>query len=194
MNTSNGDETHASTSTAQPSEPSKEVILHPEGIPMLVPRLIHHPRLVEWSPPDHINKYLTYWLRRLLDKEVHNRLRTECPRPIVSPKVTNTPDFDTFMSNYMLQQGRDPCKGIEKGLKSAQDKLLDVAGPLTQTLVLTDEAISQGSPLDPLIMWDWLQRFICPLGNATTSLSSKHRRTALLRFNPELTDMADKES
>lgn len=62
------DEPRTSTSTALPSEPPKEVISCPEGVPMLDLWLIHHPRSAEWSPPDHIDKYLTTWLRCLLDK------------------------------------------------------------------------------------------------------------------------------
>lgn len=42
------------------------------------------------------------------------------------------------MTNYMVQHGRDLRKGIEKGLKSVKDKLLDVVCPLTQSEVITD--------------------------------------------------------
>lgn len=115
---------------------------------MLDLRHIQHPRRM--VPRDHIDQYLTYWLRRPLDKEVCNKLRVECPTTSVSHKVSHTPEFDTLMSNYMIKQGRDPRKGIKKGLKNVQDKLLDESGPLTQALVLTDEALSQGTALDPI--------------------------------------------
>lgn len=158
----------------------------PEDVPMLDLWHIRHQRSAEWSPLDHIDKYLNYWLRRRLNKEVRNRLRAECPRPTMSHKVTNTHDFDTYMSNYMTTQGVYPRKGIKKGLKSDQDKLLDIVGPLTQALVLTDKAICQGCPLDPLIMWNWLQHCIYLLGIENPSLSSEHRRAVLLRIDPQL--------
>lgn len=97
------------------------------------------------------------------------------------------------MTNYMIKRGRDPRKGFEKGLKRVQDKLLDVAGPLTQALVITDGAIAQVSAPDPLILWDWLQRCICLLGNANSALSAERRHTVLLRFDPQLMDMAEQE-
>lgn len=86
------------------------------------PRLIHHPRSTKLSPPDHIDQYLTYWLRKPLDKEVRNKLRAECPRPTIAHKATNTPEFDSYMSTYMAKRGRDPRKGIKKDLKSTHDK------------------------------------------------------------------------
>lgn len=99
-------EPRASTSTDKPVEPSKGVILRPEGVHKLDPRLICHPRLAECSPPDHIDQYLTYWLRHPLDKEVRtvcNRLRAECLRPTVSHKVLNTHKLYSFLSNYVTK-------------------------------------------------------------------------------------------
>lgn len=93
----------------------------------------------------------------------------------------------------MAKEGHDPCKGIEKGLKTAQDKLLDIARPLTQALVLTDEAISQGIPLDPMLIWDWRQQYVCLLGNVNSSLLAERRRAVLLRMDRQLAGMADKE-
>lgn len=116
-------------------------------------RLIHHPRSAEWAPT-HIDQYLTYWVHRPLEKEVRNRLHAECPKPTIAHRVSNTPEFDSFMATHMdmAKQGRDPKKCIEKGLKTAQDKLLDVTSHLTQVLVLANEAISHKSTLDPLLI------------------------------------------
>lgn len=38
-----------------------------------------------------------------------------------------------------------------------QDKLLGVSGPMTQIFVLADEAMQQGTPLDPSSIWDWIK-------------------------------------
>lgn len=81
-------------------------------------------------------------------------------------------------------------RALKKDSK-ASDKLLDVVGPLTQSEVITDEVISQGSPPDPLILWDRLQRCICLLGNADAALSAKRRHAVLLCIDPQLTDMAE---
>lgn len=39
------------------------------------------------------------------------------------------------MVTYMKKQGQDPCNGMEKGLKAAQDKILAVADSLTQIFI-----------------------------------------------------------
>lgn len=74
-------------------------------------------------------------------------VRAECPRSTVPEKVSCIPEFDNYIVTYMSKQGRDPCKGLEKGLKSAQDKFFDVGYSLAQVFALTDEAETQESPL-----------------------------------------------
>lgn len=127
-------------------------------------KLIRHRRLAEWYPPDDIAKYLRSWIRKSLDKEAWNRLRAECRCPTIQEKVMNTPEFDTFISTYMIKQGRDPRKGIEKGLKAVQDNILDISGPLTQILA-----------------------------NAHVALLAERWRAALYRIDARLADMAEKE-
>ncbi|XP_053310209.1 uncharacterized protein LOC128472338 [Spea bombifrons] len=189
-----GEPLTSSEAALQCADPSEaDLVYTPQGETLFDPRFIRHPRSAEWTPPDHIARYLQVWMRKALDKEVRNKLRAECPRPTIPGKVTATPEFDSFMVTYMNKKGRDPRRGLEKGLKSAQDKLLDVSGPMTQIFVLADEATAQNSPLDPGLIKDWVQRGLCLLGNANAAISAERRKAALLRIDPRLADMADKE-
>lgn len=70
----------------------------------------------------------------------------------------------------------------------AQDKLLDVSGPIAQTFVLADKAMLQGTTLDPASVRDWIQRGICPLRNANTAISAE-----LVRMDVRFSDMAERE-
>lgn len=59
--------------------------------------------------------------------------------------------------------------------------------------VLADEALSEGTPFNPSIIRDWVQRIICLLGDANTSISAERHEAALLCIDPSLSDVADKE-
>ncbi|KAM4748800.1 LOW QUALITY PROTEIN: uncharacterized protein WCC33_006191 [Rhinophrynus dorsalis] len=95
------------------------------------------------------------------------------------------------MYTFMSKSGRDPRKGLERGLKLTQDKLLDITGPIAQ--ILADTALSTGTKLDPRAIREWAQRAICLLGNSNVAISSERRKAALLRIDPKLADLSDKE-
>ncbi|XP_053308321.1 uncharacterized protein LOC128470454 [Spea bombifrons] len=163
------------------------------GTPLFDPRALRHPRSSEWTPSAHIAEFLRFWIRRPLDKDVRQRLRSECPRPTVKDKVLNTPEFDQTFVTFLTKNGKDPRKDIELGLRSTQDKLLDVAGPLTQVFQMADEAITDGSPLDPQLVRDWTQRALCHLGNANCAISTERRKAALFKLDAKLAELAPKE-
>lgn len=104
-----------------------------------------------------------------------------------------TPEFDSFMVTYMQAKGRDPCKGLKKGLRSAQDKVLDTWGSMTQVLMLANEVMQQETALDSAIIHDWILRGICLSGNANSAISAEHRQASLLRMDPKFLDMAERE-
>ncbi|KAM8975554.1 uncharacterized protein RCH25_018841 [Pelodytes ibericus] len=168
-------------------------ILDSSGFPFFDPRTLRHPRSAEWSPPQHIADFLHYWLRRPLEKEVRQKLRAECPRPTLPDKVSATPDFDPTFVTFMMRNGKDPRKGLEQGLRSTQDKLLDISGPLTQLFLMADEALTEGSQIDPHLAREWAQRALCLLGNANTALSSERRKAALLKLDNKMAELASKE-
>ncbi|KAM4706231.1 uncharacterized protein WCC33_010951 [Rhinophrynus dorsalis] len=93
----------------------------------------------------------------------------------------------------MTRSGRDPRKGIEKGLKASQDKLLDILGPLAKILVFADQALEHGDSLDANAIREWAQRSICLLGNANAAISAERRKAALLRIDPKLAELGSKE-
>lgn len=61
------------------------------------------------------------------------------------------------MSTYITKLSRDSRKGIEKGLRSVQDKLFNISGPLMQILVLVNDLLSQSTPLDLALIRDSTQ-------------------------------------
>ncbi|XP_063297781.1 uncharacterized protein LOC134586215 [Pelobates fuscus] len=167
--------------------------IDPQGTAMFDPRTIRHPRSTEWGLPDHLAQFIHFWLRKPMDKEVRARLRAECPRPTLPDKIAVTPEFDSTVSLFMSRAGRDPRKGIEKGLRESQDKLLDILGPLAKMLYLADLALSQGTTLDAHTIREWAQRAICMLGNTNAAMCAERRRTALLKMDPKLMELGKKE-
>lgn len=91
----------------------------------------------------------------------------------------------------MNSKSRDPCKGLEKGLKSPQDKLFDATGPLTQIFMLAYEAYAPSISLDPEAVRDWIQRGICLIGNASAAMSAERCRATLLHMVARLADMPE---
>ncbi|KAM8977380.1 LOW QUALITY PROTEIN: uncharacterized protein RCH25_043896 [Pelodytes ibericus] len=167
-------------------------IMDSSGFPLFDPRTLRHPRSAEWSPPQHVADFLRYWLRRPLDKEVRQKLRAECPRPSLPDKVSSTPEFDPTFVTFMMKNGKDPRKGLE-GLRTTQDKLLDVSGPLTQLFIMADEALTNGSQMDSHLAREWAQRALCLLGNANTAISTERRKAALFKLDSKLAELASKE-
>ncbi|KAM4795627.1 uncharacterized protein WCC33_000689 [Rhinophrynus dorsalis] len=171
----------------------EDLLCDSKGVPLFDPRFLRHPKSSEWNLPDHLARYVNYWIRKPLEREARNRLRAECPRPSLPDKVALTPEFDPTVSTFMARSGRDPRKGLERGLKTAQDKLLDVLGPLSKILYFTDLSMSEGSPVQAEALREWAQRSICLLGNANVALSTERRKAALLRIDAKLSELGSKD-
>lgn len=54
------------------------------------------------------------------------------------------------MISFLNKSERDPRRGLDKGLKDCQDRLLDVFGPLTKMFDLCEEANLQVTAVDVL--------------------------------------------
>ena len=119
------------------------------------PEEIIHPKSTDWVPPDQVADYFVNRLRKSFDKEVRNRLRSECPRPVLKNKIADTPEVDPSMITYMGEYARDPKKGLDRPLKACQDKLLDILGPLAKTLEMGFHAKDSGVLIDPDILIGW---------------------------------------
>ncbi|KAJ1148108.1 hypothetical protein NDU88_000948 [Pleurodeles waltl] len=133
-------------------------------------------------------------IRASCDKEVRARLRAECPRPDLEGKVTDTPDIDPTMVTFMKKWAKDPKKGLDRAWRSCQDKLLDLAGPLTKILEVAFISKESNTPIDPDILVGWAQRSICLLGNANVTISTERRRSILMRIDPQLNELASSEA
>ncbi|KAJ1131598.1 hypothetical protein NDU88_009933 [Pleurodeles waltl] len=54
--------------------------------------------------------------------------------------VMMTPDLDAKILAFIGKGGRDPRKGLDKGLRLYQDRLMDQTGPLTKIFDIAEEA------------------------------------------------------
>ncbi|KAJ1216749.1 hypothetical protein NDU88_004348 [Pleurodeles waltl] len=77
------------------------------------PDSIIHPRSTEWLPCEEVAQYVQDYICKGFDPEVRNTLRSECPRPSLRGKVTETPDLDPNMETFMRKLSKDPKKGSE---------------------------------------------------------------------------------
>ncbi|XP_040298690.1 uncharacterized protein LOC121009547 [Bufo bufo] len=162
----------------------------PSGEPLFDPDSLHHPRSAEWLPLDHVSKYLEARVRCPLSKEARNKLRAECPRPIVPNRVCETPAVDPKITQFLTKSGWNPRKGLESALRSCQDKLLDIFGPLAKIFDLAEAAKAEDRQVEPLELREWVQRAICIAGNVNTSLAIERRKAILFKIEPKLSNLA----
>lgn len=172
---------------------SKMGILDPFGDNMFDSLLIKHPLSPKWTPSQHVADYNTFWLRREIPKEVRPQLRSECPRPSLPDKITVTPELDPNVVSFFNKGGKDTRRGLDRGLKSCQDRLMDITGPLTSFFEMAETAYLSDSQVDPKEMCEWAQRAVCLLGNANTALSNERRKSILLKLDPKLIELTNKE-
>lgn len=97
------------------------------------------------------------------------------------------------MVSFINKGGRDSRKGLDSGLKSCQDRLLDILCPLTKIFEMAESAYLNDSKVDPKELREWTQRAVCLLGNANTALSNERRKSILLKLDPKLIELATKE-
>lgn len=94
--------------SAQCHDPADaELVLDTTGAVLFDPLYTCYPRSSDWTPPDHIARYMQIWLRKPLEREVRNCLRAECPHPTILDKISATPEFDNSMVKYMSSSGRN---------------------------------------------------------------------------------------
>ncbi|KAJ1093528.1 hypothetical protein NDU88_006628 [Pleurodeles waltl] len=93
-----------------------------------------HLRSGDWAPVQAVADYMHDKLKKSFNKEVHNRLRAECPRPEILNKVEEMPEIDARLLTFLKKFSKDPKKGIDRAWRSCQDKLLDLSGSLTNIL------------------------------------------------------------
>ncbi|XP_044130837.1 uncharacterized protein LOC122923981 [Bufo gargarizans] len=180
-----GCSTHRSSADALPTD-----LVDPSGDLLFNPDSLHHPRSAEWLPLDHVSKYLEARVRCPLSREARNKLRAECPRPIIPNKVCDTPSVDPKMIQFLSKAGWNPRKGLESALRSCRDKLLDIFGPLAKIFDLAESAKAEGGQVDPVELREWVQHAICIGGNVNTSLSMERRKAILFKIEPKLSNLA----
>ncbi|XP_040208083.1 uncharacterized protein LOC120939790 [Rana temporaria] len=170
-----------------------EVILDALGEPFFHPDAISHPRSGEWSPLPQVAQYVELWARKALDRPARNKLRAECPRPFIPNKVVDTPEVDPILTKYLAKSGKLPKKGIERSFRTIQERVLDLIGPLTKILNLSEQAAALDQPVDLAQLRGWAQRAICLAGTANTTCSVERRRSILMWLDPQLSHLAETE-
>ncbi|KAJ1116568.1 hypothetical protein NDU88_004778 [Pleurodeles waltl] len=78
------------------------------------PTEIVHPRSSNWVPLPQIASYVQCHLCQGFDKDVRARLRSECPRPDLTGKVSDTPEVDLTMVTFLKKWSKDPKKGLDR--------------------------------------------------------------------------------
>ncbi|XP_056407601.1 uncharacterized protein LOC130301433 [Hyla sarda] len=174
-------------------EDPKAVIMDSAGIPYFDPSLLKHPRSGEWDPHPQVTQFLTLWVRKPIDRATRNRLRAECPRPNIPKKLSITPEIDPPLIKYLNKSGKNPKKGIDRSFKTIQDRFLDLLGPLTKILDLTEEASSSGNPVNLEVLKGWAQRALCIFGGINTTICTERKRSILLKLDPQLINLATTE-
>ncbi|XP_044137826.1 uncharacterized protein LOC122928733 [Bufo gargarizans] len=160
--------------------PGSSSLIDPQGTPLFDPDSLHHPRSAEWLPIPHVAQYLESRVRKPLSKETRNKLKAECPRPLIPNK----------MIQFLSKSGFNPRKGLDSALRACQDKLLDSLGPMTKIFELAETARIEGTAIDPEELSGWAQGAICLLGNVNSSLSIERRKALLMKIEPKLSNMA----
>lgn len=84
-------------------------------------------------------------LESLCKERSETNFRQKAPDPPFWEK--SIPHQNLTPSWILLSKNRGVI--LEKGLKSVQDKLLDLLGPILHVLMLADEALSSNTHLDP---------------------------------------------
>ncbi|KAJ1125407.1 hypothetical protein NDU88_003839 [Pleurodeles waltl] len=116
------------------------------------------------------------------------------PRPDLEGKVSETPEVDPTMVNFMKKWAKGPRKGLDRAWRSCQDRLLDISGPITKILELGFQSKESGVAVDLNILIGWAQHAICQIGNAKVALSTEQWRSILMLIDPKLTDLASSEA
>ncbi|XP_056382300.1 uncharacterized protein LOC130276659 [Hyla sarda] len=157
------------------------------------PSLIRHPRSSEWLPNSIIAQFLSIRINKALDRSTRNKMRAECPRPTLPHCSATTPELDPVLNKFLMKTGKNPRKGLDRSLKSCQDKLLDLLGPLSKILDLVEESASSSKPINTEVLRGWAQHAVCFLGNANAAITTERKNAILLKIDPQLTNMASNE-
>ncbi|XP_056402122.1 uncharacterized protein LOC130295423 [Hyla sarda] len=173
--------------------PQGDIVLDSRGEPFFDPEAITHPRSGDWAPTPEVSQYIEHWARRSVDKANRNKLKAECPRPCIPKKVVLTPEIDPILLRYLTKHGKYSKKGIERSFRTIQDRILDLFGPVTMILNLSEQAAATDQPIDLLQLRGWAQRAVCLLGCANTTCATERRRSILMRLDPQLSHLAETE-
>ncbi|KAJ1176497.1 hypothetical protein NDU88_001775 [Pleurodeles waltl] len=96
---------HSSEQGDVPPRKCKKKAHHQEvPIPKVLtfePEDIVHPRSSLWLPPPEVADYVEAHIRHGFNKDIHSRLRSECPRPDFPSKVTETPELDPTLVTFL---------------------------------------------------------------------------------------------
>ncbi|KAJ1192933.1 hypothetical protein NDU88_002239 [Pleurodeles waltl] len=172
---------------------SSKIVRDPIGEKMFSPDNIKHPRSTEWWPVEIMSKFIKRWIQNLFEKSARNILKTECSRPLFEDNACLTPNLDPELITFEFKLGHDRKEGLEISLKSCEDCLPDVVGPLPRIIDTVEEAHINGLAVDINLLRGLSHRAMVLLGKTNACLNTERRRIALTKINPKLADLAEKE-
>lgn len=97
--------------------------------------------------------------------------------------------LDTKITQFLTKLGWNPQRGLKSALRSCQDKLLEIFGPLTKLFELAEEAKLAYLPIDAheLTLTGSSRQSLS--GNVNTSFSIKRRRAILFKVDPKFSNL-----
>ena len=127
-----------------------------------------------WEPPKPILTFLEKHFNKSLTEEERTAILKDFPKPQCNALVA--PQLDQQVKEQMQQKGKDPHFGSEKSLCKVQEKVLEVAGPLTclwADLLNEDASVS---PEDILLL---AQRAPVLLGSVSHAITVERCKNCL---------------
>ncbi|CAH2272927.1 Hypothetical predicted protein [Pelobates cultripes] len=121
------------TELSHPAISKEGKILSPQGEPLFDPDDLSQPCSANWSPAEHVARYIAARVRKPLDKVTRSKLQVECLHPTVPNDVCKTPHVNPKIIQFLGKTGWKPKKVLYFSLCNCQDKVLDILGPATKT-------------------------------------------------------------
>ncbi|CAH2276122.1 Hypothetical predicted protein [Pelobates cultripes] len=111
-----------------------EIIIDAMDAAMFDPHNVQHPSSMKWRPLAHITKFIWLWTRQRSQEPFTIRMSTFCG---VCKLYLQGHCYQALVT-FMAHLGSDLRKDLEKCIKSAQNKMLDTLGPVSQFVFMAD--------------------------------------------------------
>ena len=141
-----------------------------------------------WEAGETINAFLEKHFQQPLAPKDRDAIKMDFPRPACT--ALSVPKLDEEIKDQIMKAGKNPHFGAEKSLFKIQERILEMAGPLT---CLWSDMLNQTATVKQEDVLLLIQRVLVLLGGASHSITQERRRIAWGRVNPANTLPDDTE-